>query len=86
MDKRESKVKTNPVGINSWVFVLVLCGSLGLAPFFPEPHIWGKIKWVAGGANGMKVMDWGDMIFHGFPWVLLIRLIVIKLKSPTSEV
>lgn len=32
--------------------------TLGLAPYIPEPHIWGKIKWVLGGAVGMRPMDW----------------------------
>ena len=45
--------------------------SLGLAPFVPEPHIVGKIRWVAGGAVGMTGMDWFDLVFHGFPWVFL---------------
>ena len=29
---------------------------LGLAPFSPEPHILGKLKWIAGGGEGMKMM------------------------------
>ncbi len=64
-------------------FGLFLIGalSLGLAPFFPEPHIWGKLKWVSGGAVGMKAMDWFDLIFHGLPWVLLIIAVVFKLKK-----
>ena len=45
--------------------------TLGLAPFVPEPHIVGKIRWVAGGAVGMTGMDWFDLVFHGFPWVFL---------------
>ena len=53
--------------------------TLGLAPFFPEPHIVGKIKWITGGAVGMQPMDWFDVVLHGFPWVLLIRLAVLTL-------
>jgi len=45
--------------------------TLGLAPFVPEPHIVGKVRWVAGGAIGMTGMDWFDLLFHGFPWVFL---------------
>ena len=59
--------------------VLLLCLTLGLAPFFPEPHIWGKLKWVLGGAKGMQPMDWFDMLLHGFPFVLLIWLIISKI-------
>ncbi len=61
--------------INDWKLVILLCLTLGLAPFFPEPHIVGKIRWIAGGANDMKAMDWFDTLFHGFPYLLLIRLI-----------
>jgi hypothetical protein len=58
--------------------ILVACLTLGLAPFFPEPHIWGKLKWIWGGAEGMQAIDWFDFAFHGWPWILLIRLGVIK--------
>lgn len=64
--------------INNWKIVLLLCLTLGLAPYFPEPHILGKVKWITGGAAGMKPMDWFDALLHGFPFVLLIRLLVIK--------
>ena len=67
--------------INNWKFVLIACITMGLAPFFPEPHVWGKILWVAGGANGMQLMDWGDLLMHGIPWLLLIRLIILKVKN-----
>lgn len=60
--------------LNDWKFILLLCLTLGLAPFFPEPHIWGKLRWVLGGGVGMAPMDWFDFVLHGFPWVLLIRL------------
>lgn len=67
--------------INDWKLVILLCLTLGLAPFFPEPHIWGKIKWIMGGANGMGFMDWFDVLFHGFPYLLLIRKIVLSLAD-----
>ncbi|MBC31608.1 MAG: hypothetical protein CMH48_12275 [Muricauda sp.] len=65
--------------VNDWRIIVVLCLTLGLAPFFPEPHIWGKLKWIAGGATGMQAMDWFDVIFHGFPFVLLLRKIILAL-------
>ena len=64
--------------INNWKIVLLLCLTLGLAPYVPQPHILGKIKWIWGGATGMKLMDWFDVVLHGFPFVLLIRLVLIK--------
>lgn len=62
---------------NNWKLILLLCLTLGLAPFFPEPHLWGKLKWVAGGAVGMGPMDWFDLLFHGFPFLLLARKTVL---------
>lgn len=59
--------------------ILFGCLTLGLAPFMPEPHIWGKLKWIAGGAVGMKPMDWFDFLFHGLPWFLLIIYGIVKL-------
>lgn len=55
--------------------------TLGLAPFFPEPHIWGKIKWLAGGAVGMKPIDYFDVVLHGGPWVILITLLALRIKQ-----
>lgn len=63
---------------NNWRLVILLCLTLGLAPFFPEPHFFGKIKWILGGAEGMALIDWFDTLLHGFPFVLLIRLLIIK--------
>ncbi|MDX1912920.1 MAG: hypothetical protein SFV22_15615 [Saprospiraceae bacterium] len=63
---------------NDLKLILLGCLTLGLAPFVPEPHVWGKLRWVAGGAVGMKPMDWFDLLMHGLPWLLLIRLLIIK--------
>ena len=52
--------------------------TLGLAPFVPEPHILGKVRWILGGAHGMKLIDWGDFLMHAIPFILLIRLIILK--------
>ncbi len=64
--------------LNNWKLIILLCLTLGLAPFFPEPHLWGKLKWVAGGAVGIQAMDWFDLLFHGFPFLLLIRVIALS--------
>lgn len=54
-----------------WVTPLIASLTLGLAPFAPEPHLVGKIRWVLGGAEGMAAMDWFDLAMHGAPWVWL---------------
>jgi hypothetical protein len=70
---------------NNWKLIVLLCLTLGLAPYFPEPHIVGKIRWIAGGAKGMQLMDWFDTILHGFPFVLLIRFIMIKFLKKNAS-
>ena len=55
--------------------------SLGLAPFVPEPHLVGKLRWVAGGAQGMGAMDWFDLALHGAPWVWLAVTLVTTLAG-----
>ncbi len=67
--------------LNNIRLIVLLCLTLGLAPFFPEPHLWGKIKWVIGGAKGMQLMDWFDILLHGLPWILLIRVIIINITQ-----
>ncbi|MBB3125061.1 MULTISPECIES: hypothetical protein [Mesoflavibacter] len=67
--------------LNDFRLIILLCLTLGLAPFFPEPHLWGKLKWIAGGAKGMQPVDWFDVVLHGFPWVLLIRIFILKINK-----
>ena len=71
--------------INDIKTILILCLTLGLAPFFPEPHLWGKIKWIAGGANGMQLMDWFDVLLHGTPYLLLIRWGILKIRTSQPD-
>lgn len=61
------------------LFALVACLTLGLAPFRPEPHIWGKLKWIAGGAKGMGIMDYWDTLLHGLPWLFLSYFLIVAL-------
>ncbi len=60
---------------------LIFSLTLGLSPFTPEPHVWGKIKWVIGGAEGMQLMDWGDLLMHGIPWIGLVVVLSLKAKE-----
>lgn len=74
---------------------LMLSLTLGLAPFFEkdgitgdmvfQPHVWGKLKWIIGGANGMQLIDWGDFFMHGIPWIGLIVALLLNLKERLSN-
>ncbi|WP_452223605.1 hypothetical protein [Lacinutrix chionoecetis] len=70
--------------LNDYRIVLLLCLTIGLAPFFPEPHLWGKLKWLLGGAKGMLLKDWLDVLLHGLPWLLLIRFLLLKLYKKNA--
>lgn len=59
---------------------IVLSLFLGLAPFFPEPHLVEKIRMLMDGSLH-KPLDMFDLILHGTPWVLL----VVKLSLMVSR-
>jgi hypothetical protein len=61
--------------INDPKLVLVSCLLVGLAPFYPSPHVWGKLIWILGGAEKMEAMDYLDFLWHVWPFALLLRLI-----------
>ncbi|RYG92018.1 RND transporter [Loktanella sp. IMCC34160] len=54
-----------------WNIVIIAALTLGLAPFFPEPHIWEKLKMLVAGTLSRPV-DIFDLLMHGAPWLLLI--------------
>lgn len=53
-----------------WPLLVVLCLTLGLAPFTP-PHILEKLQMLSEGTL-KRPLDWFDLFFHGIPWLLLI--------------
>ena len=71
--------------LNDWRILILLCLTLGLAPFFPEPHLWGKLKWIAGGATGMTPKDYSDVALQGFPFVLLIRRVFVAMRRKDEK-
>ena len=66
--------------------LIVMSLTLGLAPFFPEPHLFEKIKMLANGELH-KPIDIFDMLMHATPWLLLfIKLgLLMRGKSAASE-
>lgn len=53
--------------------------TLGLSPFYPEPHIIDKLGWIMEGGIGMGGWDWFDVVLHGTPWFALLMNITRKL-------
>jgi hypothetical protein len=56
-------------GVPLYLFVL-LALTLGLAPFFPEPHLVEKLKMLWAGTL-VKPIDVFDLLLHAAPWLLL---------------
>lgn len=50
--------------------LIIAALTLGLAPFFPEPHIWEKLKLLATG-DLRRPIDIFDLLLHATPWALL---------------
>ena len=65
-----------------WLLLIVLCLTLGLAPFQPEPHLWEKLKMLAAGEL-VKAIDFFDLLLHAAPWILL--LLKLFLQRPRTE-
>jgi len=63
----------------SWSVVLILCLTLGLAPFNP-PHVAEKLQMLLKGRL-LRPVDWFDLILHGAPWMLLVLKGIISLKN-----
>lgn len=64
--------------------LIVLCLTLGLAPFTPEPHLWEKLKMLAS-AELTEPLDIFDLLLHGTPWLLLTVKILLQLTRETEE-
>jgi hypothetical protein len=73
-----------PSPLSKLLLPVVASLTLGLAPMTPEPHLVGKLRWVAGGAHGMAPMDWADLAMHGAPWVWLLVSVVSVVRDLRS--
>ena len=57
-----------------WVAIAAAL-TLGLAPFFPEPHIIEKLRMLSQGTL-KRPLDIFDLAFHAVPWLLLVAKLV----------
>ncbi len=65
------------IGLDWSVLILIAIG-LGLAPFFPEPHLTEKLKMLARGEL-KRPLDIFDLLLHAAPIiVILLKLAVTK--------
>ena len=59
----------------SLTLIILACVLLGLAPFFPEPHIWEKLKMLAAG-DLSRPLDIFDLVLHASPFIVLILKLI----------
>jgi hypothetical protein len=61
--------------------LIVAALTLGLAPFFPEPHIWEKLRMLVAG-DLVKPVDIFDLALHAAPFVVLgLKLLRMATQS-----
>jgi len=60
--------------------VILACLTLGLAPFFPEPHIWEKLKMLAAG-NLVRPIDIFDLLLHAAPFLVLAAKLAVLARG-----
>lgn len=60
-----------------WLYIILACLTLGLAPFRP-PHVWEKLNMLVGGTLNAPA-DIFDLLMHGAPWVLLLLKLGVSL-------
>lgn len=61
------------------VAIVLFSVFLGFAPFFPEPHIWEKLKMLSAGTL-TRPLDIFDLLWHVAPFAVLI-LKLIRMAS-----
>jgi hypothetical protein len=74
MEKMEKYLDSLP-----WWMVIVLCLTVGLAPYYP-PHFVEKLHMLIKGRL-VRPIDWFDFFMHGAPWFLLILKGIFSLKK-----
>jgi hypothetical protein len=65
-----------------WTVLVVLCLTLGLAPFRP-PHVVEKLQMLFQGRLARPI-DWMDLLLHGAPWALLLAKAAVSLIGRRS--
>ncbi|MEX5578729.1 RND transporter [Pseudophaeobacter sp. A-200-2] len=54
-----------------WTTAIIVALLLGLAPFFPEPHLWEKLRMLFAGEL-QRALEGFNLLMHGAPLVLLV--------------
>lgn len=52
-----------------WLYLIIACLTLGLAPFVPEPHLVEKLRMLSQGTLERPI-DIFDLLLHSLPFIL----------------
>ncbi len=63
-----------------WGLVILVCLTLGLAPFVPEPHIVEKLRMLAAGTL-KKPLDIFDLLLHAAPFAVALAKLAVSLSG-----
>ncbi|OOV87955.1 RND transporter [Oceanospirillum linum] len=64
-----------------WSLLIIGSLTLGLAPFFPEPHLIEKLR-MLGNGELKAPLDWFDLFMHGAPpFLLIVKLAATGLRQ-----
>lgn len=67
-----------------WNILIIGSLTLGLTPFFPEPHLVEKLRMLFQG-NLIQPLDIFDLCMHGaFPVALLLKILIPSKKPDDS--
>ena len=67
-----------------WVVLILGSLTLGLAPFFPQPHLFEKIQMLFNGELSRGI-DIFDLVLHGSFPLLLIAKAALSLKPSDTK-
>ncbi|MDP1648874.1 MAG: hypothetical protein Q8M01_11845 [Rubrivivax sp.] len=62
-------------------WLLAIAAWLALAPLFPEPHLWEKLKMLAAGTL-QRPIDIFDLVMHATPVLLLAWRLARQASRP----
>ena len=61
-------------------FLIPIVLLLGLAPFYPQPHIVEKVRMLMAGTL-KRPIDIFDLFWHAWPFVLLLYRIILDIRQ-----
>lgn len=65
--------KKERIKLKQRIFIsLLVCITLGLTPYTPEPHLVTRIRTIMEDPSCMELLQWFDFIMHLLPWMFFL--------------